>query len=113
MTARVLRALANPFMTMLGHPTGRLLLKREPIAIDMHAVIDAASWQQGPVFDWLAGTGNITEDEMRRTFNCGVGMIVAVDAGDAAKSVEILNAAGESAWEIGRIAEGSAAVQFL
>ena len=50
---------------------------------------------------------------MRRTFNCGVGMIVAVAAGDAAKSVEILNAAGESAWEIGRIAEGSAAVQFL
>ena len=40
-------------------------------------------------------------------------MIVALDAADAVKSIEMLNAAGESAWEIGRIAEGSAAVQFL
>lgn len=43
MTERIIRALANPFTTMLGHPTCRLLLKRDPIAVDMHAVIDAAA----------------------------------------------------------------------
>ncbi len=99
----------------LAHITGGGITENLPRILDdtLHAEIDTASWHHGPVFDWLADTGNITMDEMRRTFNCGVGMIVALDAADAVKSVEMLNAAGESAWEIGRIAEGSAAVQFL
>ena len=43
MTARVLRALDEPHLTVLGHPTGRLLLTREPYAVDMEAVIDKAA----------------------------------------------------------------------
>lgn len=43
MTARVCRAVANPFLTVLGHPTGRLLLQREGYAVDMHAVLAAAA----------------------------------------------------------------------
>jgi DNA polymerase (family 10) len=43
MTSRVLKALEDPHLTVLGHPTGRLLLTREPYAIDMHAVIDQAA----------------------------------------------------------------------
>ncbi len=43
MTKRVVRALGNPYVTMLAHPTGRLLLRREPYAIDIPAVIDAAA----------------------------------------------------------------------
>lgn len=43
MTARVCRAVANPFLTVLGHPTGRLLLQREAYAVDMHAVLAAAA----------------------------------------------------------------------
>jgi phosphoribosylformylglycinamidine cyclo-ligase len=99
----------------LAHITGGGITENLPRILDdaVHAEIDTASWEQGPVFDWLADAGNIAVDEMRRTFNCGVGMIVAVDAADAAKSVEILNAAGESAWEIGRIAAGSAPARFL
>ena len=99
----------------LAHITGGGITENLPriLADGLHAEIDTASWDQGPVFDWLADAGNIAVDEMRRTFNCGVGMIVAVDAADAAKSIEILNAAGESAWEIGHIVEGAAAVQFL
>jgi phosphoribosylformylglycinamidine cyclo-ligase len=99
----------------LAHITGGGITENLPRILDnaLHAEIDTASWEQGPVFDWLAEAGNIAVDEMRRTFNCGVGMIVAVDAADVAKSIEILNAAGESAWEIGRIAAGAAAVQYL
>jgi len=99
----------------LAHITGGGITENLPRILDdaVHAEIDTASWEQGPVFDWLADAGNIAVDEMRRTFNCGVGMIVAVDAADAAKSVEILNANGESAWQIGRIAAGSAPVRFL
>ena len=43
MTERVIKAMENPFITMLGHPTGRLLLKREPYAINIPAVLDAAA----------------------------------------------------------------------
>jgi DNA polymerase (family 10) len=43
MTERVCKALDDPHLTVLGHPTGRLLLTREPYAIDMHAVIDKAA----------------------------------------------------------------------
>jgi DNA polymerase (family 10) len=43
MTSRVLKALDDPHLTVLGHPTGRLLLTREPYAIDMHAVLDRAA----------------------------------------------------------------------
>jgi DNA polymerase (family 10) len=43
MTQRIIRAIENPFITMLGHPTGRLLLKRDPYAVDIAAIIDAAA----------------------------------------------------------------------
>ena len=43
MTRRIIKAMENPFVTMLGHPTGRLLLKREPYHVDLAAVIDAAA----------------------------------------------------------------------
>jgi DNA polymerase (family 10) len=43
MTRRIIRAMENPFITMLGHPTGRLLLKREPYHVDLAAIIDAAA----------------------------------------------------------------------
>ena len=43
MTQRIIRAMENPFITMLGHPTGRLLLKREPYAVDIAAILDAAA----------------------------------------------------------------------
>src|SRR6202030_4767057 len=43
MTKRIIRAIENPFVTILAHPTGRLLLKREPYAIDIPALLDAAA----------------------------------------------------------------------
>jgi DNA polymerase (family 10) len=43
MTKRIIRAMENPFITMLGHPTGRLLLKREPYQIDIPAILEAAA----------------------------------------------------------------------
>ena len=43
MTKRIIKAMANPYITMLGHLTGRLLLSREPYAVDISAVIDAAA----------------------------------------------------------------------
>jgi len=111
----VLQLISTVTVKGLAHITGGGITENLPRILDdsVHAEIDTASWAQGPVFDWLAEAGNIALDEMRRTFNCGVGMIAVVDAADAGRAVSLLAQAGESAWEIGRIAEGHAPVDFL
>ncbi|MCL1163292.1 phosphoribosylformylglycinamidine cyclo-ligase [Shewanella chilikensis] len=68
------------------------------------AVIQGKSWQWPSVFNWLKQAGNITEHEMYRTFNCGVGMIVALPQVEAAAAIELLKTKGENAWQIGTIA---------
>ena len=99
----------------LAHITGGGITENLPRILDdtLHAEIDTATWKRGPVFDWLANAGNIALDEMRRTFNCGVGMVVVVDSADVTRAVDVLTAAGESAWEIGRIVAGAGPVKYL
>jgi len=99
----------------LSHITGGGISENLPrvLPADLHAELDTASWQHGPVFDWLAVQGNIEIDEMRRTFNCGVGMIVAVSESDAAATLSTLDSQGETAWRIGSIAEGAGPVRYL
>jgi len=99
----------------LAHITGGGITENLPRILDvsLHAEIDTSSWKQGPVFDWLAETGNIAIDEMRRTFNCGVGMIVVVDAGSVDDTLRTLGDNGETAWVIGTIADGAGEVCFL
>jgi phosphoribosylaminoimidazole (AIR) synthetase len=55
------------------------------------------------VFSWLAKTGGVAPAEMMRTFNCGVGMVAVVAAGQAAQVAAVLQAAGETVTPIGRI----------
>jgi len=56
-------------------------------------------------------TANIERDEMYRTFNCGVGMIIVVSQENANKAMEILNQAGETAFQLGQIEAGEASEQ--
>ena len=67
------------------------------------AEVDDASWDLPPLFRWLAERGPVVDDELRRTFNCGVGMVavVAPDAVDAA--VDLLAGRGTPAWVLGRV----------
>jgi phosphoribosylformylglycinamidine cyclo-ligase len=99
----------------LAHITGGGITENLPRihGESLHAEIDTSSWEQGPVFDWLADAGNIETAEMRRTFNCGVGMIVVVDSESAEKAVAELQKLGEDAWIIGRMADGAGEVRFL
>ena len=99
----------------LAHITGGGITENLPRILDtsLHAEIDTSSWDQGPVFDWLASIGNITTAEMRRTFNCGVGMIAVVDDDSVGEALGVLADEGEEAWVIGRIADGAGEVQFL
>jgi len=99
----------------LVHITGGGISENVPRVLpeDLHATIDTTTWQQGPVFDWLARHGNIEIAEMRRTFNCGVGMIVAVAADDLDASLNTLRGVGEHAWRIGQVTGGTGPVEFL
>jgi phosphoribosylformylglycinamidine cyclo-ligase len=67
------------------------------------AVIDPASWHQQPIFGWLQTAGSISDAEMRRTFNCGIGLAIVVAADAAESAVDCLKDAGEQASIIGRI----------
>ncbi|OBT16903.1 phosphoribosylformylglycinamidine cyclo-ligase [Vibrio sp. UCD-FRSSP16_10] len=71
------------------------------------AVIDGNSWQWPTVFNWLQENGNVETREMYRTFNCGVGLIVALPQDQAQAAVDLLIEESENAWVIGQIAEAN------
>jgi phosphoribosylformylglycinamidine cyclo-ligase len=66
------------------------------------------------VFEWLQREGNIETSEMYRTFNCGIGMVLVVNASEADKTLEILRAKGETAMLIGEVipATGAPSVEI-
>ena len=107
----VLKLLQSVTVKGLAHITGGGITENIPRVLQgvVDAEIDTSSWSRGPVFDWLAETGNIETAEMRRTFNCGVGMVVIVAADDAEETIQVLNDQGENAWQIGRIVAADAA----
>jgi phosphoribosylformylglycinamidine cyclo-ligase len=90
----------------LAHITGGGLTENLPRVMPDNTVanIDQNSWQMPEVFQWLQQQANIEQSEMYRTFNCGTGMVVVVDASEADKAVAELKASGEEAFVIGEIA---------
>jgi phosphoribosylformylglycinamidine cyclo-ligase len=89
----------------LSHITGGGLLENLPRVMPegTSANIDCSAWTRPAIFDWLQQQGNVTVEEMHRTFNCGVGMVLCVAPEDAAKIIEFLQQQGEEAWQIGTI----------
>jgi phosphoribosylformylglycinamidine cyclo-ligase len=104
----ILQLMKSVQIKALSHITGGGLLENLPRVLPegAHARIDTGSWQWPEVFSWLQRTGNVDREEMYRTFNCGVGMVLCVAKADAGQTVELLTAAGETAWCIGRIEPG-------
>ena len=90
----------------LAHITGGGLTENPPRAIAEGLVprFDWSAWTLPPVFAWLQETGGVAESEMRRTFNCGVGMVLIVGAEEAPAVLEALLAAGEDAFICGELA---------
>lgn len=95
----------------MSHITGGGFWENIPRVLpeDCKAVVKSDSWQWPVVFNWLMEKGNISEFEMYRTFNCGVGMVVALPADKVESALKLLNAEGEKAWLIGDIAKRSGA----
>ena len=92
----------------LAHITGGGLLENVPRVLPegLHARIDAGAWEQPRLMAFLQAQGNIEPEEMARTFNCGIGMVVAVAADDVAAVQADLSAAGESVHVIGAVEPG-------
>ncbi|WP_173496535.1 phosphoribosylformylglycinamidine cyclo-ligase [Shewanella sp. ISTPL2] len=90
----------------MAHITGGGFWENIPRVLpdNLKAVIQGDSWQWPSVFSWLMENGNIAEYEMYRTFNCGVGMLVALPADKVDAALALLAAEGEQAWLIGAIA---------
>ncbi|KAH8669837.1 phosphoribosylglycinamide synthetase [Ilyonectria robusta] len=90
----------------LAHITGGGLLENVPRMLPeaLAAEIEFGSWEIPPVFKWLKTAGNVTPTEMCRTFNSGIGMVIAVEAAQAEAVAQTLSAAGEKVFTIGRLA---------
>ena len=102
----------------LSHITGGGLIENLPRVIpdNTQVAIESKSWSLPPIFEWLQKEGNIEPQEMYRTFNCGVGMVVCVSEEDKDKAIKSLGSSGETAWEIGKVEakqEETATVRFL
>jgi phosphoribosylformylglycinamidine cyclo-ligase len=89
----------------LAHITGGGLPGNVPRCLPdgMRARLDARTWKPAPIFGWLQKTGSVPTDDMLRTFNCGLGMIVVVAKDDVAKVIKALADAGESVAQVGVI----------
>ncbi|MDO9199560.1 phosphoribosylformylglycinamidine cyclo-ligase, partial [Rhodoferax sp.] len=102
----VLAALAAHPIKALAHITGGGLLENIPRVLPdgTAAHLKKGSWPQTELFAWLQATAGIDDIEMNRTFNNGIGMVVVIDAANAAACAATLRAAGEQVHEIGVIA---------
>lgn len=106
------RALKPVFEAKLAkgaaHVTGGGLVENTPRALPDHlkADFDWNAWTRPAVFEWLQATGGVPEDNMRRTFNLGVGMVLIVDPAKAEDVITLLKSGGESAFQIGVLKAG-------
>jgi phosphoribosylformylglycinamidine cyclo-ligase len=99
----------------MAHITGGGITENLPriLPADTHAIIDRSTWRVPAIFDWLQRTGDVPEDDMLRTFNMGIGLILAVAPDQAPVILDDLKAAGEAgATAIGRIGSGGRGVLY-
>ncbi|MFO7765080.1 MAG: phosphoribosylformylglycinamidine cyclo-ligase [Pelovirga sp.] len=91
----------------LAHITGGGLLENIPRVLPRHckAIIDGTSWNRPAIFELLQQGGNVAAEEMYRTFNCGIGMVLIAPAKETDEILSRLAGLGETAWNIGHIEE--------
>jgi phosphoribosylformylglycinamidine cyclo-ligase len=111
----VLAALAAHPIKALAHITGGGLLENIPRVLPegLAAHLRKGSWPQTELFAWLQKTAGIDDVEMNRTFNNGIGMVVVIDAVQAAACAATLRDSSETVYEIGVIAAQGAGAQVV
>jgi len=111
----ILKLLRSVNVKGLAHITGGGLVGNVPRVLPprTRAVVDARAWPRPALFDWLQRKGAVAEAEMHRVFNCGIGMVAVVAAGDARRAARRLRALGETVYEIGFIEKAKGAAEAL
>jgi phosphoribosylformylglycinamidine cyclo-ligase len=92
----------------MSHITGGGLVDNIPRVLPdgLEVVLERASWRREPIFDWLQQQGKVSEGEMYRVFNCGIGMTVHTAPADADRAIAALRTAGQEALVIGEVRAG-------
>ncbi len=103
----VLAALKAFTIKGMAHITGGGITENVPRVLPENTVaqINAQAWELPKLFQWLQQAGNVEAQEMYRTFNCGIGMVVIVAAEDADKAQAFLAEQGETVYRLGAIRE--------
>ena len=111
----LLSLLEHDVVKAIAHITGGGLIDNLPRVLPDGVVarLDATSWHAPPVFLWLYETGRLKPEEMLRTFNCGIGMVLVVAAEYADATINYLTERGETVYRMGELVpgEGPARVQ--
>jgi len=96
----------------LAHITGGGLTENPPRVVPegLACAIDLSAWDLPPVFKWLAQTAKMSELELLKTFNCGIGMIAFVAPERAAAVADLFRAQGETVVEMGRVVKGDGVI---
>ena len=114
---KALRGVKDAGITIKGcsHITGGGFYENIPRMLPdgVRAVVQKDSYEVPAIFKLMAKTGNIEEQMMYNTYNMGVGMMLAVDAADADKTVAALQAAGEEAFVVGHVEAGEKGVTLV
>jgi phosphoribosylformylglycinamidine cyclo-ligase len=89
----------------MAHITGGGLVENLPRVLPeaLQAVLRRNDWMRPAIFDWLQDAGAVTDDEMHRVFNCGIGLCVVVAPSQSQAVIDRLTAAGQIASVIGSI----------
>ncbi len=101
-------------VSAMAHITGGGITENLPRVLPrgVAAVIEMGSWQVPPIFEHLQQLGNVPQDEMLRTFNMGLGMLLVVPSKKFKKAQTVLERAGEKAFTVGRIVKGDRKVLY-
>lgn len=109
-TRQILPVAKTGLIKGISHITGGGFLENIPRILpkELGCVVDVTQWQLPAVFQWLKKAGNVAANEMARTFNCGIGMVLVVDANDAENVITQLKSTGDAKiYTIGHVVEGS------
>ena len=98
----------------MAHITGGGITENLPRVLPrgMSAVIEVGSWPALPIFEHLQALGNVPQDEMLRTFNMGLGMLLVISPAKFKKAQTLLERAGEKFHNVGRIVKGERKVVY-
>lgn len=110
----ILKLIENFDIKGIAHITGGGFIENIPRMIPegLKAVIHKGTWPVLPIFKLISEKGNVSGMDMYNTFNMGIGMVLAVDAGVSEKVIGCINELGEKAYLIGEIAEGEGRIEI-